>query len=227
MRARAPRALRAVLFDLDGTLLDTAPDMIDALNRLRSECLLGPLPYDRLRACVSHGSARLVGAGFPDADPQRRVALQRRFLEIYAAAASVRTRLFEGMDQVLEAIAARGLRLGVVTNKPAWLTDPLLERQGLTPRLACVVSGDTVRECKPHALPMLHAASLAGVAAEDCVYLGDAERDIQAAHAAGMTGLVATYGYLHPDEDWRAWGGDGAIGSPSELLAWLEGSGRL
>lgn len=223
---RAP-ALRAVLFDLDGTVLDTAPDMAGALNRLRSENRLEPLPYERIRPCVSHGSARLVKLGFPDAPPAELGALQRRFLDLYSGAAGVQTRLFEGMDCVIESISARGLRCGIVTNKPGWLTDPLLAQLDLTPLFACVVSGDTVRLPKPHALPMLHAASLAGVAAAECVFVGDAERDIQAAHAAGMPGLVATYGYLQPDEDWRAWGGDGAISRPAELLDWIENSGRL
>jgi phosphoglycolate phosphatase len=227
MQVEEPATLRAVLFDLDGTLLDTAPDLVAALNRLRTEHRLEPLPFASVRPSVSHGTARMVRLGFPDADLDTCGALQRRFLEIYAGAVSLQTRLFEGMDQVLDALAARGLLCGIVTNKPTWLTDPLLEQLKLTPLFACVVSGDTVSKAKPHAMPMLHAAAVAGVAAEECVYVGDAERDIQAAHAAGMPGLVATYGYLHPGEDWRAWGGDGAIGQPRELLDWLECSGRL
>jgi N-acetyl-D-muramate 6-phosphate phosphatase len=219
--------LRAMLFDLDGTLLDTAPDMVGALNRLRAEHGLAPLPYSSVRASVSHGSARLIELGFPDADPAARAALLPRFLELYAGAISVRTRLFEGMERVLDSLAQRGLRCGIVTNKPAWLTGKLLAELDLTSRFACIVSGDTVERAKPHAMPMLHAAQLAQVAAGECVYAGDAERDMRAAHAAGMTGLVATYGYLYPGEDWRAWGGDGAIDRPADLLAWLDRSGRL
>ena len=195
--------LRAILFDLDGTLLDTAPDLVGALNELRLERRLAPLSYDSVRSSVSHGAARLIRLGFPDADPGTFAVLQKRFLEIYAGAVSLETRLFEGMDRVLAILAERGLRCGIVTTR------------------------DTVSERKPHAMPMLHAAKLAGVAADECVYVGDAERDIQAAHAAGMPGLVATYGYLQPDEDWRAWGGDGVIQSPLDLLPWLEHSGRL
>ena len=131
-----------------------------------------------------------------------------------------------GMDSVLAELSARGLRLGIVTNKPAWLTDPLLAQLDLRDRFACVVSGDTVSERKPHPLPMLHAAKLAGVGAEACIYVGDAERDVQAAHAAGMPALVATYGYLGDDEDWRAWGGDGSVAQPLDLLGWLDRSGR-
>jgi 2-phosphoglycolate phosphatase len=212
---------RAILFDLDGTLLDTAPDMVGALNTLRLERQLAPLPYESVRSSVSHGAARLVHLGFPDADAGTFARLQSRFLEIYRESVGVETRLFHGMDLVLAELGKRGLLCGIVTNKPAWLTEPLLEELNLTQLFACVVSGDTVSERKPHAMPMLHAALLAGVAAEECVYVGDAERDIQAAHAAGMPALVATYGYIQPDEDWQAWGGDGFIRQPVDLLSWL------
>ncbi len=217
-----PVPVRAVLFDLDGTLLDTAPDMVGALNALRVERRLQPLPYEEVRPSVSHGAGRLVKLGFPNAGAEASLELQQRYLEIYRSAVSVETRLFEGMDKVLATIAERGLLSGIVTNKPAWLTGPLLEDLGLLGAFACVVSGDTVSERKPHAMPMLHAARLAGVDANQCVYLGDAERDIQAAHAAGMPGLVATYGYLEPDENWQAWGAEGFIRRPVELLAWLD-----
>jgi 2-phosphoglycolate phosphatase len=221
-----PAPLRAILFDLDGTLLDTAPEMVDALNAVRVEQGLAPLAFEAVRPSVSHGSPRLINLGFPDADRQRFAALQSRFLEIYAAGVGLRTHLFGGMDSVLAELSTRGLSLGIVTNKPAWLTDPLLAQLDLRDRFACVVSGDTVSERKPHPLPMLHAAKLAGVGAEACIYVGDAERDVQAAHAAGMPALVATYGYLGDDEDWRAWGGDGSVAQPVDLLGWLDRSGR-
>jgi phosphoglycolate phosphatase len=220
-------ALRAILFDLDGTLLDTAPDMAGALNGLRAERRLAPLPYATVRPQVSHGAARLVKLGFPDADADTFAALQARFLEIYSGALSRETRLFDGMDGVLTGLATRGLKCGIVTNKPSWLTDPLLAQLGLTSRFACVVSGDTVSERKPHPMPMLHAARVAGVAPRECVYVGDAERDIQAAHAAGMPGLAAAYGYVGSDEDLGSWGADGVIAGPRDLLPWLEHSGRL
>jgi N-acetyl-D-muramate 6-phosphate phosphatase len=215
-------ALEAVLFDLDGTLLDTAPDMIGALNSLRLESGLAPMPFDALRPAVSHGSSRLVSIAFADADPQHFALLQRRFLELYGARISAETRLFEGMDRVLAELSQRELPVGIVTNKPARLTDSLLEELGLRERFACVVSGDTLNQRKPHPLPMLHAAQLAGASPAACVYVGDAERDVQAAHAAGMRALVATYGYLGVDEDWQAWHGDGFIAEPLQLLAWLD-----
>jgi 2-phosphoglycolate phosphatase len=215
-------ALEAILFDLDGTLLDTAPDMVGTLNSLRLDDGLAPLPFAAVRAQVSHGSARLIQIGFPGVDPGRSALLQRRFLEAYGARIAAETRLFDGMDRVLVELTRRGLGAGIVTNKPARLTDALLEELGLRMRFVCVVSGDTLPERKPHPLPMLHAAQLAGAAPDACVYVGDAQRDVQAAHAAGMRALVAVYGYLRADEDWRAWGGDGCIERPADLLDWLD-----
>jgi N-acetyl-D-muramate 6-phosphate phosphatase len=219
--------LRAVLFDLDGTLLDTAPDMVGALNRLRDEHSLAPLPFDAVRSAVSHGAARVVKTGFPNADEQHLPALQQRFLEIYRSALCRETRLFAGMDEVLDALAGWGMKSGIVTNKAAWLTDPLLDDLGIRARFACVVSGDTVAERKPHPLPLLHAAALAGVRPDECIYVGDAQRDVQAAQAAAMPALVANYGYLRADEDSRVWGGDGYLDRPLDLLDWLKASGRL
>jgi len=215
-------ALEAVLFDLDGTLLDTAPDMVGTLNSLRLECGLVPLPFAQVRPEVSHGSSRLIQIGFPGVDAERFALLQRRFLEAYGARLAAETRLFEGMDRVLGELSRRGLGAGIVTNKPARLTDALLEELGLRARFVCVVSGDTLKERKPHPLPMLHAAELAGAAPDACVYVGDAQRDVLAAHAAGMRVLVAVYGYLRADEDWPAWGGDGFIERPADLLDWLD-----
>jgi N-acetyl-D-muramate 6-phosphate phosphatase len=216
-----------VLFDLDGTLLDTAPDMVAALNALRQENSLEPLPSAAIRPSVSHGAARVVEAGFPDADPDSSTRLQRRFLEIYRGALGIHTRLFPGMEQVMDALDARRIKSGIVTNKAAWLTDPLLVELKLSQRFACVVSGDTLAERKPHPLPLLHAAAVAGVAAGACIYIGDAERDVQAAHAAGMAALVANYGYLRADEDSSRWGGDAYLTQPLDILKWLDASGRL
>jgi phosphoglycolate phosphatase len=220
-------ALRAVLFDLDGTLLDTAPDMVGALNALRGELALSALPYESVRNAVSHGAARVVKIGFPEADPASLEALQKRFLDIYRSALSRQTKLFAGMPEVLGQLDEWRIKSGIVTNKPAWLTEPLLEELGLRARFACVVSGDSLAQRKPHPLPLLHAAMIAQVSPGECVYVGDAERDVQAAHAAAMPALVANYGYLRPDEDSRTWGGDGYLNKPLDLLDWLQQSGRL
>jgi 2-phosphoglycolate phosphatase len=218
--------LRAVLFDLDGTLLDTAPDIVGALNALRLERQLAPLPYAAIRSLVSHGAARVVKAGFPEADAETEPELKKRFLEIYRGALSRETRLFAGMDEVLDELANLGIKSGIVTNKPGWLTEPLLMELGLSERFACVVSGDTVAERKPHPLPLLHAAALAEVSPGECIYVGDAERDVQAAHAAAMPALVANYGYLRADEDSSRWGGEGYLQRPLDLLDWIRASGR-
>jgi phosphoglycolate phosphatase len=219
------RRLRAMLFDLDGTLLDTAPDLVAALNALRLEHGLAPLPFEEVRPAVSHGSAQVVKAGFPTAGAAESAALQRRFLDLYRAALSAGTRLFPGMDEVLDALAVRGLCSGVVTNKPAWLTEPLIDELKLRDRLAVIVSGDTVAQPKPSPLPLLHAAKLAGVAPAECIFVGDAERDIQAAHAAGMPALIARYGYLHDADRPDAWGADGDVERPLDLLAWIARDG--
>lgn len=217
----APGGLRPVLFDLDGTLLDTAPDMVAALNRLRAEEGFDPLPFTSLRRLVSHGSARLVQQGFPDAEGAGYERLRQRYLAIYREALVVETRLFPGFEAVLDALDAGSVPWGVVTNKPGWLTEPLLATLGLADRAATIVSGDTLPERKPHPAPLLHAARRIGRDPAEFVFLGDAERDVQAARAAGMLALVACFGYLGPDDDPGQWQPDGMIDAPGELLAWL------
>ena len=222
-----PAPLRAVLFDLDGTLLDTAPDLVGALNALRAEEGLAPTPYAQVRAAVSHGSKRVLEVAFPNAAKETIVAFQKRFLDLYRGALCRETRYFPGMQQVLAVLEEWGLKSGIVTNKPAWLTDPLLDELGVREHFACVVSGDSVARCKPHPLPLLHAATLAGVSVEQCIYVGDAQRDVQAAHAARMPALVANYGYLELAEDSARWGAEGYLEKPADLLDWLGASGRL
>jgi 2-phosphoglycolate phosphatase len=221
------RRCGALLLDLDGTLLDTAPDMGGALNLLRAEHDLEPLQADVIRPVVSHGAMRLVALGFPAASGNQFENLRRRFLDIYAENLAVGTRLFPGFDVVLERLELLGLPWGIVTNKPGWLTDPLLEALGLAGRAACVVSGDTVAEKKPHPLPLLHAAGLIGVPAGRCVYVGDAERDIQAGRAAGMATIVAAYGYLSDDDRPERWQAHGIVRTPPELLDWVFGPDRF
>lgn len=216
------RDRRGVLFDLDGTLLDTAPDMAGALNELRSAEGLAPLPFATLRPHVSHGSARLVSVGFDLEEGAHYERLRRQFLDLYRARLSVATRPFDGIETVLAALEAGGLPWGVVTNKPGWLTEPLLEALRLRGRAGCVVSGDTLSERKPHPMPLLHAAETLGLQPQQCTYVGDAERDIQAGRAAGMRTIVASFGYLGVDDDPTAWGPDGIVASPLELLDWFE-----
>ncbi len=212
----------ALLLDLDGTLLDTAPDMGGALNRLLEENGLAPLPASAIRPVVSHGSARLVSLGFPTATGDEYERLRLRFLDIYALNLANHTRLFPGAEALLAELERLGLPWGIVTNKPGWLTGPLLEALDLDGRAACVVSGDTLPERKPHPLPLLHAASVIGIAPGRCVYAGDAERDIQAGRAAGMTTVVAAYGYISAEDDPRSWQPAGMVTEPLQLLDWMD-----
>ena len=212
---------RALLLDLDGTLLDTAPDMGGALNELLIENGRAPLPAETIRPQVSHGSARLVSIGFPEARDADYERLRLRFLDIYATRLADETRPFPGSLELLAELDRRDLPWGIVTNKPGWLTDPLLETLGLARRAACVISGDTLPERKPHPMPLLHAAERIRVDPRHCVYAGDAERDIQAARAAGMTAVIAAYGYIGDDENPGGWDAAGMVGDPLDLLVWM------
>ncbi|HSQ70171.1 MAG TPA: phosphoglycolate phosphatase [Steroidobacteraceae bacterium] len=212
----------ALLLDLDGTLLDTAPDMGAALNRLRVEHGRPALPQERIRPNVSHGAARLVKLGVPEADTQEFERLRGRFLELYSQNLAEHTRLFPDLDALLAGLERRGMPWGIVTNKPGWLTDPLLASIGLDHRASCVVSGDTLAERKPHPLPLLHAATLIGVEPARCVYVGDAERDIRAGRAAGMFTVVAAYGYISDEDDPASWQAGGIASEPAEIGTWLQ-----
>jgi 2-phosphoglycolate phosphatase len=214
--------VRAVLFDLDGTLVDTAADLAAALNRVRADRNLPPLPVATLRPHASDGSRGLLGAGLGVAhdDPQWE-ALKDAFLGYYATALAVHSQLFTDGSRVLAEIERRGLAWGIVTNKAARFAMPLLEHLGLAARAGVVVCGDTTAHTKPHPAPLLHAVTHLGMNATDCVYVGDAERDVAAARAAGMAALVARYGYIAPEVNPEAWGADGFIASFPAVLDWL------
>ena len=210
-----------VLFDLDGTLLDTAVDMAGALNDLRIEEGLSPLPFATIRPHASHGSTAMVQIGFGLPPGAAFEAMRQRFLDRYAARIALETRLFPGGEALLLALEVAGLKWGVVTNKPAYLTDPLMAAMDLTPRAACIVSGDTLPQRKPHPAPLLHGAAQAGLDPAACVYVGDAERDVQAALAAGMTALVAHFGYLADTDRPDTWGAHGSVHSMADIATWL------
>ncbi len=215
--------IRTVLFDLDGTLADTAPDLAHALNTQLVEQGKKALPYETIRPEVSHGATALIKLGFGvgpgDAGFDR---LRERFLALYSADLCKHTKPFAGIEPLLKSLQQQGINWGIVTNKPAFLTDPLVAGLNLSPAPACVVSGDTVANRKPHPEPMLHACTAAGSRPEQCLYVGDAERDIQAGKHAGMKTLVALFGYISESETPDRWGADGMIRTPSEILDWLK-----
>ncbi|MBK5963541.1 phosphoglycolate phosphatase [Thiocystis minor] len=215
----------AVLFDLDGTFADTAPDMAAALNRLLDRHGRAPLPFARVRPYVSHGGRGMLRIGF-DLGPndQDYEPLRLEFMEIYAAALVKDTVLFPGIVELIDTLERRGISWGIVTNKPGWLTDPLMELLGLRERAGCVVSGDTAARPKPYPDPLFHACDLLRVDPRRCWYVGDAERDIQAGLAAGMGTLVALFGYLGTDDAPDRWGAHGLIEHPLDVLDWLPGT---
>ena len=213
--------LAAVLLDLDGTLLDTAPDLARVLNILRAQEQLPPLELAAVRPHVSHGSNAVVRVGFPDAETARFEALRVRFLDLYREHLAVETRLFPGFEEVLTTLAAHRIPWGVITNKPAWLTEPLLQQLGLFERAACVLSGDSLPLRKPDPLPLLTAAQRIGIQPARCLYLGDALRDVQAARAANMVALGARFGYIGAHDDVADWPVTAWIEQPLELLGWV------
>ncbi|MFO7287366.1 MAG: HAD-IA family hydrolase [Gammaproteobacteria bacterium] len=210
----------AVLFDLDGTLVDSAPDLVGVLNRLLAEERRPPIPYAIARNAVSDGAAGLIRLGFGhDLSADRFEALRQRFLELYAKGVCVNSRLFISLDDIIASTSNNAW--GVVTNKPHAFTEPLLARLGLAGACRCVVGGDRLPQRKPHPAPLLLAAEELGVEAERCAYVGDAPRDIEAGRAAGMVTIAAAYGYIRPTEDVEAWGADHVVRRPSELRSVL------
>ena len=215
---QSPSAAPLVLFDLDGTVADTAPDLAGAANAMRTARGLPPLPYADLRPMASHGARGLIGRalGRTPAHPDFE-ELRHEFLNRYEAALCVDSRLFDGIDALLRTLEGSGRRWGIVTNKAARFTDPLVRALDLHARAACVVSGDTTPHAKPHPAPLLHAAMLAGHEAAQAVYIGDDLRDIEAGRAAGMTTIAVGYGYLGEGAPVHDWGADFLVESTRAL----------
>ena len=212
-----------VLFDLDGTLADTAPDLARSLNLLLEENGKPHLPFEAIRPMVSRGGIFMVCKAFNmTADEPAFPALRERFLSIYEANLDLETRLFPGMTEVLERLEANDCTWGIVTNKIERLTFPLIRSLCLTERAACIVCGDTVEHSKPHPAPMLHACQLVNRQPAQTLYVGDAENDVIAGRTAEMHTLVARYGYIGCEEEPDSWGADGLIDTPLEILDWLE-----
>ncbi len=211
--------IRAVLFDLDGTLADTAPDLARALNRLRALQGLAPLPPEVARPHTSAGARGLLAAGFGvSPGDEGYAALRDSFLDFYAEGLCVETRLFDGIAELLARIRVLKLPWGIVTNKGKRFSKPLLRLLAVDHLAACIVSGDSTAHIKPHPAPLLLAASLLALPPADCIYVGDDLRDVQAARAAGMRVAVAAWGYLGEGEDPRNWNADAVVFRPREIL---------
>ncbi len=197
-----------VLFDLDGTLVDTAPDMVSALQEMQKDHGYDPVSFALGRSNVSNGAMGLLRIGFPDIDEEGRESLICEYIERYADRLCEDSTVFAGIDALLDSLDQAGCPWGVVTNKPEHLTNPLLEQLGLASRSVCAISGDTLAVRKPEPAPLLLGCDIAGVEPHHTIYVGDAARDIQAGLRAGAATIAVSYGYITEDDDPREWGAD-------------------
>lgn len=212
--------IKAVLFDLDGTLIQTAIDLIDTLQNMQKKYGVAPTPFHELRPAVPMGSVAMINATFPKASDDKKIKLKDEFLNTYAKNLSHNPILYNGIETVINACESKGIKWGIVTNKPRFLTEPLLRHAKLDKRLNVLVCGDDLTHRKPHPMPLTHASSELGLAPEQCVYIGDDERDVIASHAINMMCLVASYDAMYtPDNPPHSWGGSGVLDSPESLHA--------
>ena len=218
-QSQHPSPYHGVFFDLDGTLADTAPDLVAATNQLLSARNLPLKPYEQLRPCASAGARGLIGGAFGiDTKHPDFIALRDEFFANYEKALCVHSKLFDGMEHLLNQLESAQLPWGIVTNKSERFTNPLMELMGLSQRSASTVSGDTTPHSKPHPEPILHAARIANLDPNKSLYVGDDIRDVIAGKAAGMKTVAAAYGYCGCEEPPEAWGADFIIHTPQELL---------
>lgn len=241
MRARTTdRAVRAVLFDLDGTLLDTVDDLMASANHALALEGLPPADASEMKSHVSGGARTMIGYWLVKTLEQRptlaypavntvleenREIFERvvnRMMTYYEQNPADHTRYFEGMESVLDHLEGRGIPWGIVTNKRSRYTQPLTEALEIHLRTPCIVSGDTTAESKPHPLPLIEASGRLGIDPAYCVYIGDAARDIEAGRRAGMMTLAALYGYINANEDIEGWGADDALEVPTDLIPWMD-----
>ncbi len=211
------RSPKAVLFDLDGTLADTAPDLIGALGGLRAELGLPAIDPAPLRPVASRGAPAILAAGLPELTDTEREQLRQRFLDEYRAHCWTDSRVFNGIPACLDAIESLGMRWGIVTNKLEWLALPVIEQAGMRDRAGCLIAGDTAARPKPAPDPVLEACRRLAVYPEQTLFVGDDERDVIAGRAAGVRTAVAQWGYIAEDCDVSSWGADFSIATPTEL----------
>lgn len=221
MNSSIPNPLAGMFFDLDGTLVDSAPDLHDALTALCRERDIKAPSYETVRAVTSRGARAIVSTAFGDQGENVVDAVMPRFLELYVDTGTARTHPFPGIESLLSKLEARGIPWGVITNKAGFLTAPLLERLGYAARVAAVVAGDTLPVRKPHPDPVLLACKQAKVEPARCVFVGDDPRDVQAGQGAGLKTIVAGWGYLDPD-DARGWGAEAYAEDATQIADWLD-----
>ncbi len=211
--------IQSVLFDLDGTLLDTAPDMIDAVNAIRTDLGLEPKPFEELRNTVSHGGAALIRKALDISDNHPDFqALLDKFLNIYQQNIANKTSFFPGMEQVIDKLEELNIPWGIVTNKPQRFTLELIKKLNIHKRTSCIVSGDTLDQRKPHPAPLLHACKLLNVKPENTIYVGDAQRDIEAGNNASMHTLIAMFGYIDQSDQPELWQANQIINKPEDII---------
>ncbi len=209
---------RAVLFDLDGTLLDSAPDMLATANRMRHARSQASMTLAQLRPHVSRGSRAMLAATFPELQPPQREAMVQEFLDTYLQELGRHSVLFDGIQSMLAALDDDGVKWGIVTNKPEYLARDILPQHGWESRCAVLIGGDTLAEKKPHPLPLQVAAQRMGFEVGQCVYVGDDARDIESARAAAMPSIAALWGYRQEHETPAEWGADVILEAPRLLL---------
>lgn len=212
--------IKAVLFDLDGTFIQTAIDLIDTLQNMQAKHGVAPTPFDELRPAVPMGSVAMINAAFPNASDEEKDTLKDELLTTYANNLHNNPVFYDGIEVVINACERAGIKWGIVTNKPRFLTEPLLRHAHIEQHLSVLVCGDDLEKRKPHPMPLEHAAKQLNLNTNECVYIGDDERDVTASHAAGMLCLVAAYDTMYtPDHPPHSWGGDGILDTPESLHA--------
>ncbi len=213
--------LKAIFFDLDGTLVDTAPDMLAVLSNIQTKEGQKPIPYEVARQYVSNGSAGLINLAFPHESQTKKELLQQRFLDLYEESVCINSTLFPGLNLLLDKLDANKIPWGIITNKPERMTTPLVHALGISDRTRCVISGDTLPKRKPDPAPLRLASKKVGVSPNDSVYIGDAARDIEAGHNAGMQTIAVTYGYITENDDPTTWNADYIVDDSKKLAHML------
>ncbi len=211
-----------ILFDLDGTLVDTAPDLLACLDLALQQAEQNTVEDDALRPYISYGAAAMIERAIPACDATLKQRILQSMLKLYQQNIARYSQVFVGLETLLNLLDANNIKWGVVTNKRECFTHPLMAAFNLDSRAACIVSGDTTANSKPHPEPMLKACEIANVLPQDCIYIGDAEHDIQAGKNSGMKTVAALYGYLKPDDQPNLWGADVLVETPEHLKNWIQ-----